>query len=186
MNPALTRALVARAAAAERRLASLEGEGSAEARSAPQLLKVALRELGELLEELRVATEQLQAASDDLAAARREADANAGRFMELYERLPLACVLTDDVGMVDEANTLAATLLNVARPHLSGKPLLLFLPEREHYFQLVQDVRVNGSAAGRVLLRPREKKPRPVGISITALPQQLRWCWVFSDIPLGG
>jgi hypothetical protein len=180
MNNTLAHALMARAATAQRRLTTLE-ERSDLAKASPDAMKSVLRELSDVLEELRVATEQLQAASDDLAAARREAVGHAERYHELHEGLPLPCVLTNEAACVDEANMLAATLLNVARPFLPGKPLLLFLPERETYFRLLDDVRSGGTAGGKAMLRPRDRKPRPVTISVTALPNQLRWCWLFSE-----
>jgi PAS domain-containing protein len=179
----LSQALLARAEAAQKRLAALQDRDADAKVSSPVAMKTAIRELTDLLEELRMATEQLQAASDDLAAARREAAVQAERYYELHENLPLPCVLTDEMGCVNEANTLAARLLNVARPRLPGKPLLLFLPEREQYFQLLEKVRASGGGAERLLVRPRDKRPREVGISVTTLPNQLKWCWVFSEGP---
>jgi PAS domain-containing protein len=182
MNNTLAQALTARAATARRRLAAFEGRQVTGAHPSADGMKAAMREVSDLLEELRVATEQLYAASDDLALARREAIANAERYRELHEGLPLPCILTNESGDVDEANTLAATLLNVARPYLAGKPLLLFLPEREQYFGMLDRVRTEGSAGERLMVRPRDRRPRQVRIDVTALPHQLRWCWVFSEL----
>jgi PAS domain-containing protein len=179
MSKMLTDALVVRAAAAQKRLSELQVR-QAEKPSAEHT-RVALRELQDVLEELRVATEQLHAATDDLSQARREALASAERYRELHEHLPLPCILTDDSACVDQANTLAATLLNVARHYLPGKPLLLFLPERDAYFSILNSVRETGSGASRALLRPRDRKPKPVNINVTVLPHQVRWCWVISD-----
>jgi PAS domain-containing protein len=180
-NNTLAEVLVARAATARKRLSALEGRIDRSSRPSPDTLKMALRELGDLLEALHVATEQLQAVADDLIAARRDAVAHADRYRELHEGLPVPCILTDPEGCVDEANTLAATLLNVARPYLAGKPLLLFMPERDHYFRMLERVRSEGSAAERAILRPRDRKPRPVTVGVSALTGQMRWCWVFSD-----
>ncbi len=138
MNNSLAQALVARAAAARKRLTALEGridEGDGASRVT---LKLALRELGDVLEELHVASEQLYAASDDLAAARRDAVAHAERYRELHEGLPVPCILTNPEGCVDEANGHAATLLNVAGRYLVGKPMLLFMPERDQYFRMLE------------------------------------------------
>jgi PAS domain-containing protein len=180
MSSMLTQALMARAAAAHKRLGALQARDESGKLSSPDAMKTALRELNDLLEELRMATEQLQAASDDLALARREAGLQAERYHELHENLPLPCILTDDAGCVNEANTLAARMLNVTRLRLPGKPLLLFVPAREQYFQLLEKVRSSGVAADRLLVRPRDKRPRQVGINITTLPNQLKWCWVFT------
>jgi PAS domain-containing protein len=179
MSKMLTDALIGRTAAAQKRLMELQAR-QVEKPSAEHT-RVALRELQDVLEELRVATEQLHAATDDLALARREALASAERYKELHEGLPLPCILTDDSACVDQANTLAATLLNVARHYLPGKPLLLFLPERDSYFGILNSVRETGTGSTRALLRPRDRKPKPVNINVTSLPHQLRWCWVISD-----
>ena len=181
MNNSLAQALAARAAAARKRLTGLEGridEGDGASRVT---LRLALRELGDVLEELHVASEQLYAASDDLVAARRDAVEHAERYRELHEGLPVPCILTNPEGCVDEANGHAATLLNVAGRYLVGKPMLLFMPERDQYFRMLERVRAEGTAADRAMLRPRDRKPRPVTVGVTALSSQSRWCWVISD-----
>jgi PAS domain-containing protein len=170
-----------RAAAAQKTLNELERRLDQREGRLRSSMTSALKELSDVLEALQVASEQLNTFSDALAFARSEAVALAERYRELHEGLPLPCVLTNDSGNVDEANSLAATLLNVARPYLPGKPLLLFLPEREQYFQFIESLQRVGNAAGRAQLRPRDRKPREVQINANALPHQSRWCWVFSD-----
>lgn len=177
----LSEALIARAAAAQRRLAALQNRDAEAKRSSPDGLRTALRELSDMLEELRLATEQLQSASDDLAAARREASLRTEHYQELHENLPLPCVLTDDAGCVNDANSLAARLLNVARVRLPGKPLLLFMPQRDQFFHLIDKVRADGVGADRLLMRPRDKRPREVAINVTTLPAQAKWCWLFIE-----
>jgi len=88
-------------------------------------------------------------------------------------------VITNDQGIVDEANGHASKLLNVATAYLTGKPLLLYLPQRDLYFRLFEQVKLDGTAHARVMVRPRDRKAIEVGVSITLLKQQMRWCWVF-------
>lgn len=182
MNQTLTHALLTRAAAVEKRLMVMAQQYDSGVKPTPQLVKSALRDLGEALEALRVATEQLQLASDDIAAARREAALNADRYRELYEGLPMACLMTDDDGLVVEANTFASRLLNVSAPYLAGKPLLLYLPQRDAYFELLERVKKDGYATARTVLRPRDRKPVDVTLTVGALKQQSRWCWMFGPI----
>jgi PAS domain-containing protein len=182
MNQSLTRVLMTRTAAAEKRLMALTEHHERGDRSGPQLSKSALRELADALEELRVATEHLQLAADDLACARREAMAGVENYRELYEGLPMACVLTNERGTVDEANGHASKLLNVASAYLTGKPLLLYLPQRNLYFQMLDDVNNEGIARARAMLRPRDRKPFEVNVTVTALKQQVRWCWIFLEV----
>lgn len=179
MNQSLTRVLMTRTAAAEKRLMALTQQHERGDRTPPNLSKTALRELSEALEELRVATEHLQVAADDLAVSRREATASADAYRELYDGLPMPCLLTNEQGTVDEANAHASRLLNVAAPYLSGKPLLLYLPQRDTYFRLLETVSIEGVARAKAMLRPRDRKPVQVNVTVTALKRQVRWCWVF-------
>ena len=115
MNHSLTRVLLTRTAEAEKRLMALTEQHERGNKPGPQLSKSALRELGDVLEELRVATEHLQLAADDLASARRDATAGVENYRELYEGLPMPCLLTNEQGSVDEANGHASKLLGRAR-----------------------------------------------------------------------
>ena len=182
MNQSLTRVLMTRTAAAEKRLMTLTQQQERGERPSAHLSRTVLRELGEALEELRVATEHLQLAADDLAVSRREATVTADSYRELYEGLPIPCILTDENGMVGEANAHASKLLNVAAPYLAGKPLLLYLPQRDTYFRLLEEVSVGGVARTRALVRPRDRKPLEMNVTVTALKQQVRWCWVFWEV----
>jgi hypothetical protein len=47
---------------------------------------------------------------------------------------------------------------------------------------MLDRVRTEGSAGERLMVRPRDRRPRQVRIDVTALPRQLRWCWVFSEL----
>jgi PAS domain-containing protein len=182
MNSEFAYTLITRAEAARKRLAQLEHKHESSPRRSADAMRIALRELNDVLDELRTATEQLQAAMDDVAIARQQASVFEERYYQFQECLPLPCILTNEAGCVDEANSLAADLLNVAQRYLVGKPLLLFLPEREQYFNMIEAAKERGSTAGRLVLRPREQKPRPVNVGVSLLPQQTRWCWLISEI----
>jgi PAS domain-containing protein len=181
MNPTLASGLMTRASAAETRLRALaqaEGRGDT---AAPHVIQHALRELGEALEEVRVAAEHLQVAADDLAVARHEATVHANRYRELYEELPVPCLLTNDEGRVEDANRLASRLLNVGKKYLSGKPLFLYIPQREGFFRIIEQVRESGSATACLSLQPRDRRPVPARVMVTALRHEQRLCWVLGD-----
>lgn len=185
MNQTLTHALLTRAAAVEKRLMVMAQQYDGGVSPTPQLVKAALRDFGEAVEALRGATEQLRLAADDIAAARREATLNADRYRELYEGLPMGCVMTNDEGSITDANTFASKLLNVSAPYLAGKPLLLYLPQRESYFELLGRVKSDGYASARTIVRPRDRKSIDVNLTVAALKQQARWCWVFGPLTGG-
>jgi PAS domain-containing protein len=181
MNAKFALTLLTRAEAARKRVAALEARATRSPKESDSL-KVALDELDVALEEVRIAADQLHAAMDDLMQARRVASDFEERYRELHERLPLPCVLTNELGCVDEANASAASLLNVAPRFLSGKPLLLFFPERDQYFELIESVRSSGIGNARLTVRPRDRKPKQMSIDVSTMPQQVRWCWVFSEV----
>ncbi len=181
MNSQFASTLMMRADAARKRLTRLEAQHDASPRRSADAMRIALRELNDILEELHTATEQLQMAMDDVAMARQQAVAFEERYYQLQEGLPFPFILTNESGCVDEANSLAADLLNVARRYLLGKPLLLFTLDRGQYFHMLEEVREKGSSAGHLTLRPREQKPRQVTVGVSALPQQLQWCWLISE-----
>ena len=181
MNQSLTHVLITRTAAAEKRLMALTEQHERGDRTDSKLSKTVLRELNEALEELRVAAEHLQLAADDLALARRDAGASAENYRELFDVLPVPCVLTNDQGVVEEANGHASKLLNVATAYLAGKPLLLYVPQRDLYFRLFDQVKADGTTHARVMVRPRDRKPFEVHVTVRALKRQMRWCWVFLE-----
>lgn len=49
------------------------------------------------------------------------------RYAEIFEHAPIARVITDRFGMVEEANRTAAALLRMSMPSLVGKPLASFV-----------------------------------------------------------
>jgi PAS domain-containing protein len=181
MNSQFAYTLMMRADSARKRLSQLEAQRESLPRRSADAMRLALRELNDVLEELSTATEQLQAAMDDVVVARQQAVAFEERYYQLQEGLPLPFLLTNDAGCVDEANNLASDLLNVARRYLLGKPLLLFMPDRDQYFHMLEEVREKGSSAGQIILRPREQRPRQVTVGVSALTQQQRWCWLISQ-----
>jgi PAS domain-containing protein len=190
MNSEIAQILMKRADAARRRLAGLEEQITRKAGASgtlPNPVQSVLRELDLVLSELHVATEQLEAATRDLTQARQEVLVYEERYREFHEAVPAACILTCDEGNIEEANSRAAHMLNVGRRHLPGKPVLLFLPERERFFSLMDTVRETGTADGAFNLRPRDLKPRPVKIAINRIgmkvaEERTRLCWLISEV----
>src|SRR5687768_1843519 len=82
-------------------------------------------------QELEVALEEIQALWDEL---HRQADYLAverDRNAVLFERAPFACLITDVLGIVSEANLAARALLDVPSAYLLGKPLAIFIADGE-------------------------------------------------------
>jgi PAS domain-containing protein len=174
--------LTVRTVTALQRLADLEDRGRTVTGPRAALLKTALRELETALEELRTASEQLNEAMDDMAGVRFNSQKIGAEFREFRDALPLACVISDDTGQIVEANEPAGTLLNVAPRHLQGKPLALYMAQREQFFAMVTAARrVEGSLEETLTVRPRERKPRQMAVQVCLLKEADRLCWFFQD-----
>lgn len=170
--------LTVRTTAALGRLADLQRRAE-HVTSATPVIKPALKELASALEELQVANEHLQAQFEELAASRVRADDVSRRFEEFLQVVPIACIWSDPQGVILEANDMSAALLNVARPRLAGKPLMLFLSDRPRFFDALAALSAPGGGAVEtdITVRPRERRPRLVRLTGRVLESESRWCW---------
>ena len=177
--------LTVRTNAALGRLADLQRRAEhLNATAGVPVVRPALRELSAALEELQVANEHLTSQLDELGAARVRADELARRFEEFVQAVPVACIWTDQSGTILEANETAASLFNVARPRLPGKPLMLFLGDRQPFFDALRALGApGGSAVDLVMLvRPRERRPRRARLHTCMLTEDPRWCWFVTPL----
>lgn len=79
-------------------------------------------------EELRQQNELLIETNNALAAQRQ-------RYQELFEFAPDAYLVTDALGVIQEANRAAARILNVSQQLLVGKPLVVFVQKERRLFR---------------------------------------------------
>jgi PAS domain-containing protein len=148
------------------------------------VVRSTVAELESALEELQVATEQLQAYVDELAAERYEADRARRRLAEFVDVLPIACLWTNVEGAIEGANPEAADLLNVSLQRLNGRPLMLFLADRQGFEQAISALNQGVSRAVTVemMLRPRERRPRAVRITGRRLASHAQLCWFLTSM----
>jgi len=95
------------------------------------LLPVAFKELGTASEALQIATKQLFQQTEELAATRAQVEAQRQRYQDLFEFMPIAYLVTDALGKIQEANLAAAKLFNTEQSFLVNKLLLSFIPPPE-------------------------------------------------------
>jgi PAS domain S-box-containing protein len=165
-------------AAAATRLAELESRRERGGGDGSRLVSVALRELQGALEELRVAIEHLNEMSDGMAAARTDAQQLERRYAEFLDAVPVACILSDDQGVIAFANDAAAGLLNLSARHLVGKPLLLFVADRDYFLRLAHESGDDAEPRGGDLtIRPRDRKSRRVSARVQHLAAHGQRCW---------
>jgi PAS domain-containing protein len=174
--------LTVRTVTALQRLADLEERGKTLAGPKAGVLKTALRELETALEELRVASEQLNIMVDEMAEVRSDAKKVEAEFDEFRELLPLGCVLTDTDGTILQANGAAGDLLNVAPRHLVGKPLSLYMVDRDRFFKMISMIRLSPERlTNELAVRPRERKPRVMSLQLGRGRASSDLYWFFQE-----
>jgi PAS domain S-box-containing protein len=146
------------------------------------VLLESFEKLQHTLEELHIAGEELRQQNEELAAARLVAEAERQRYQELFDFAPDGYVVTDATGTIQEANRAIATLLAVSQDFLVGKPLVVFVADKDRTPFHVQLTRLTGLQRfedWEVYLQPREGKPFPAAITIMRDPEDkligLRW-----------
>lgn len=127
-----------------------------------EVMPTALKELGFVCEELQVALEELQLQNEELHLAQVALEVQKLRYQELFDLAPNAYLVTNDQGIIKEANQIAATTLNVPQRFLIGKPLVLFIAEEKRQLFNVQLTELQ-EAGNKVRLKlrflPRNLQP---------------------------
>lgn len=149
----------------------------------------ALEELQTALEELHVAEEELKAQNEQLAIAREEVEAERQRYHELFEFAPDGYLVTDELGIIREANRAAASLLNVSQKFLVGKPLINYIPQEERRAfrsKLNQLSQSDWMQEWEVRIAPREHTTFDAALTVSTVRnwqgRLLGWRWLLRDI----
>jgi len=88
---------------------------------------------------------------------------------DFFQKMPVACVVTDASGTIRRVNARAASLLNTSARHLEREsgPLVYYVQERQPFFALLNVLATGGENVGAALLiRPRERAPMQVDTSV--------------------
>ena len=116
-------------------------------------------------EELEVSEEELRNQYEELVAAQTKAVEERRRYQDLFEFAPDGYLVTDAAGIIQEANRAAASLLGVRQDHLVGKPLAMFVQEknrqafRRFLSQLQKEEKMRGWETN---MKPRHGSSVPV------------------------
>ena len=175
--------LTLKTATAMGRLADLQRRAEHAPEKASPVIKPALRELTTALEELQVANDHLQSQVDELVALRWSAESVQRRLDEYAEAVPVPCLWTDDAGLIADGNKAACELLNISKQRLAGKPLMLFVTDRDRLFGALNRL-ADGSAQAveaDMVVRPRERRPRKLRVSGSRLEHDLRFVWFLQE-----
>ncbi|HMI73045.1 MAG TPA: PAS domain S-box protein, partial [Solirubrobacteraceae bacterium] len=153
------------------------------------LLPEALEELSTALEELRVTDEQLQAHQEQLTQARQMVETERDQYRDLFESAPAAYLVTDRVGVIQQANRQAAGLLGVAQQFLVGRPLAMFVVAEDRWALRDRLGRGGGLEGGswQLRLQPRRHEPVPAVVATSVIHDQegavTRLRWVLLELP---
>jgi len=155
----------------------------------PDALTISLEELQAALEELRVADEEIRQQNEELILTRAAAEAERQRYQELFEFAPDGYLVTDSVGVIQEANRAAASLLGILQRHLIGKPLIVFIPDEGRPAFRSQLNRLQNQIVlqeWEVVMRSRSGKNFDAAITVTPAlsvdSQQPSLRWMLRDI----
>src|SRR5919108_232962 len=132
---------------------------------------------------------ELRLQNEELVGARQITEAERQRYQELLDFAPDGYLVTDRVGVIQEANHAAATLLAVEQRRLIGKPLSVFVAQderRTYRTQLSRLLQLDRVRDWKVRLQPRNGPSFPVAITAaTVYDSQGRVVslrWVIRDI----
>lgn len=87
------------------------------------VFQTAIEDLAAATEELRVTEEELRSQDAQLATSLLELEAAREQYRELFEFAPDAYAVTDDKGVILQANRAVSALVGYARTYVMGKPL---------------------------------------------------------------
>jgi PAS domain S-box-containing protein len=148
----------------------------------------AMRELAVTFEELSVAEEELRAQNEQLEQAYNKLVEEREGYHALFQRAPIAYLVTDANGTIVKANLAASLLLGSRADRLVGKPLAVFIDEgsRRRFRSLVNMV-VGGhmdTVTTSLQVLPRRVGPLRVEATIGAghngdgVINEIRWLLV--------
>ncbi|MCU0541651.1 MAG: PAS domain S-box protein [Oscillatoriaceae cyanobacterium Prado104] len=167
------------------RLNALYEGAAASSLQGSQLMPAVFKELGTASEKLQLAATQLLCQNQELAIALRAVEAERQRYLELFEFVPDACIVTDAEGTIREANRAAAALFNVPQNYLAGKSIALFTLEenRQNFYKELNSLtEFDRPTEWEMRLQPRNNPAFDAALTCAAIRNWageltgIRWC----------
>ena len=102
------------------------------------------------------------------------------RHRDLLDRIPVPCFLTDEHGVVTDANREALLLLRAPERHMIGKPAALWFKDRNAADRLLHQLKLDARPVhGQLDLAPRDRRPSRISIVVQQVdgvaPPLCRW-----------
>lgn len=135
-------------------------------------INAAIENLFVLYEQMQTKLDAANLVEEELLQQNQQLAETSQYFFDLFQFSPIASLVTDVNGVILEANQAIALLLNVPQRYLTGKPLALYVAERDRFAfrtKLAQIVHRSGVQVWQFTLRPRDAAPITVGLQIKAV-----------------
>ena len=155
-----------------------------EPRSAGKTATRWLGVIGVFLEELDVAIEELREQNEELRLNQHLIGKESERYRDLFDLAPDGYFVTNELGVIVEANRAACEALHISPIGLEGKPLSVYVepPDRRKFRRLVHDVATDRSPrAIELRMQPRDRLPFDAEFTVRAAATrsgesiELRW-----------
>jgi PAS domain S-box-containing protein len=140
------------------------------------------------LEELSIAEDELRERHDALVATHRDFELERARYHALFQMAPDPYVVTDESGVIEEANAAAAELFGVPSAGLAQQRFTGFIDARArlefhaHRFALAESGRVDKWILG---IESRDGRMVSVEATVSTIPSRLdgkrSLCWLLRD-----
>jgi two-component system cell cycle sensor histidine kinase/response regulator CckA len=138
------------------------------------------------LEEVEAVEAELMQQNEELGAIRETLELERHRYQELFDLAPDGYLLTDEHGVVQDANLAAGQFFNASRQALRGKPLAVYVPQRQRsgFRRMIMDLRPGErrqDVETTFLRPPTLDEPRTVQVTVArdvekpGAPPRLRW-----------
>ncbi|MFW6357834.1 MAG: helix-turn-helix domain-containing protein [Chroococcales cyanobacterium] len=134
------------------------------------------KEIGVTSEELQVAAEELLAQTQELEKLRFQAEAERNSYWHIFQSFPYPYLVTNGEGIILDANSAAAGLLNIPLSFLIDKPLSLFIiqEERQRFrYKLHQMLSATVVPEYKIHLHPRHGRPVEMLAKITPVYESI-------------
>jgi len=173
---------------ADERASALRTANGGHAAPGDGTVQPVFQELEFALEELHTAEEELRAQNEELIAAHERVDLERRRYLDLFRDAPVAYLVTDMSGVIQDSNRAACDLLHRPEKFLRGKPIAIFAPESERRAlrDVISDLNQLESTRQRleIILSPSTGRPFTAEIIASRVPagaggsSTIRWALV--------
>ena len=156
--------------------------------TSPDILPTAFKELGHAAEELQIALEELTQTSEELATAKLLIEDELHRYQDLFEFAPDAYLVTDNEGVIQEANRNTSILFNILPRLLIGKPFYVLVAPAERQKFLTKLIQIRSTDVLTELtvnLQRRDRQPFSADIRVATVRdcegKQVALRWLIRD-----